>query len=303
MIDVKNNPILTKVNSIKVNSPINTVSIFPSGILISILENKSIIIYDINFQILQEIKNAHEENIINLDIKDELNFATCSLDLNIKTWYKKEKEYILNKIIKNAHTLQINQIIYNSNNIISCSQDNTIKIWEFQNENYQNITTLADKNYINSILLLEDKKILISAGWDGTKFWTIKNYELVFSLEDCFCISWNVLKRINDDNIIIGGSKMCNMKMISIKEKKVIKEIKSPFLSWGIYIIKNMNLVLVGGNSKNINIYSTENLKCIQIIENAHNKDIMGFIQSKNNLIISYSQDSTMNIWSFYKNV
>ena len=295
MIEVKNNPILTKVNSVNANSPINSVSFYPSGIFISILQNRSIIIYDINFQILQEIKNAHEKYIIHLDIKDELNFATCSLDLSIKTWYKKDK---LNKIIKNAHSLQINQIIYNSKNIISCSQDNTIKIWEFQNENYQNITTLAHSNFVNSILLLEDKKILISSGWDGSKFWNITNYELLFFLEDCFCIYWNSLKRMNDDNIIIGGSQMSNMKIISIKEKKVIKEIKSPFLSWGICIIKNMNLILVGGNSKNINIYSAENLECIQIIENAHNNDILGFIQSKNNLIISYSKDSTMNIWS-----
>ncbi len=298
MIEVKNNPILTKINSVNANSPINSVSFYPSGIFISILQNRSIIIYDINFQILQEIKNAHEKYIIHLDIKDELNFATCSLDLSIKTWYKKEKEYKLNKIIKNAHSLQINQIIYNSKNIISCSQDNTIKIWEFQNENYQNITTLAHSNFVNSILLLEDKKILISSGWDGSKFWNITNYELLFFLEDCFCIYWNSLKRMNDDNIIIGGSQMSNMKIISIKEKKVIKEIKSPFLSWGICIIKNMNLILVGGNSKNINIYSAENLECIQIIENAHNNDILGFIQSKNNLIISYSKDSTMNIWS-----
>ena len=298
MIEVKNNPILTKINSVNANSPINSFSFYPSGIFISILQNRSIIIYDINFQILQEIKNAHEKYIIHLDIKDELNFATCSLDLSIKTWYKKEKEYKLNKIIKNAHSLQINQIIYNSKNIISCSQDNTIKIWEFQNENYQNITTLAHSNFVNSILLLEDKKILISSGWDGSKFWNITNYELLFFLEDCFCIYWNSLKRMNDDNIIIGGSQMSNMKIISIKEKKVIKEIKSPFLSWGICIIKNMNLILVGGNSKNINIYSAENLECIQIIENAHNNDILGFIQSKNNLIISYSKDSTMNIWS-----
>jgi WD40 repeat protein len=298
MIEVKNNPILTKVNSVNANSPINSVSFYPSGIFISILQNRSIIIYDINFQILQEIKNAHEKYIIHLDIKDELNFATCSLDLSIKTWYKKEKEYKLNKIIKNAHSLQINQIIYNSKNIITCSQDNTIKIWEFQNENYQNITTLAHSNFVNSILLLEDKKILISSGWDGSKFWNITNYELLFFLEDCFCIYWNSLKRMNDDNIIIGGSQMSNMKIISIKEKKVIKEIKSPFLSWGICIIKNMNLILVGGNSKNINIYSAENLECIQIIENAHNNDILGFIQSKNNLIISYSKDSTINIWS-----
>jgi WD40 repeat protein len=298
MSETKKN--LQLINKITVESPINTISIFPSGKIISTSINRTITIYNREFNKLQEIKNAHDEFILNLNIKDELNFVTCSLDLNIKTWYKKEEEYKLNKVISNAHNYQINQVIFCSNyNIISCSQDNSVKIWEFQNNNYQNSTILNNSNFINSILLLEDKKILISSGWEGTKFWNINNYNILFFLSQCCCFYWNAIKRFNEDQIIVGGSRMTNILIISLEKQNIIREIESPFLSWGIYVINNLHLFLLGGNSKNIKIYSNENYECIQTIEDAHNDDIMGFNQLNNNFIISYSKDSTIKLWSF----
>ena len=37
--------------------------------------------------------------------------------------------------------------------------------------NYENIKILKHSEYINSLLLLEDKNILISSGVDGAKLW------------------------------------------------------------------------------------------------------------------------------------
>ena len=52
--------------------------------------------------------------------------------------YKKEKEkgniFVLKQDIKNAHDRSVTKVIYNSfGNIISCSYDKTIKIWELDN--------------------------------------------------------------------------------------------------------------------------------------------------------------------------
>ena len=60
------------------------------------------------------------------------------------------------------------KVIYFLNgNLISCSWDKTIKIWK-ENNNYENIQTLEHSDRIGTLLLLEDKNILISSGWDGT---------------------------------------------------------------------------------------------------------------------------------------
>ena len=66
------------------NNCITSVSTFPSGNIISTSTDKSIIIYDIFFNILQNIQNAHDSAINYVEIKDENNFITCSFDLSIK---------------------------------------------------------------------------------------------------------------------------------------------------------------------------------------------------------------------------
>ena len=63
--------------------------------------------------------------------------------------------------------------LFLNKNLISCSLDKTIKIWEENNNNYQNIITLTDEGAIHSILLLEDKNILISCRKNGVKFWNL----------------------------------------------------------------------------------------------------------------------------------
>ena len=69
---------------------ITSMSIFRSGELVSVSWDKSINIYDINFNILQHIENAHENNIINkIDIKDDITFATIS-PFQIRIWIKKK---------------------------------------------------------------------------------------------------------------------------------------------------------------------------------------------------------------------
>ena len=165
------------------NNYINSISTFPSGNIISVSTDKSIIIYDIHLYILQKIKNAHDDGIDYVEIKYENNFITCSADKSIKLWIKKENKFKINKIINNAHDDKIIKVIYCLNgNLISCSHDNKIKIWkEDNNNNYEVIKILLHSKWINSILFLEDKNILISAGEDGTKIWDFneinkKNY-------------------------------------------------------------------------------------------------------------------------------
>ena len=104
----KNNEIkienIIQINSINAHeSWIRSVSIFPSGNIISVSNDQSIKIYVNNFNILQIISNAHEHIIYYVSVKDENNFVTCSLDESIKTWIKKKDNFILNQSIPKTH--------------------------------------------------------------------------------------------------------------------------------------------------------------------------------------------------------
>ena len=64
--------------------------------------------------------------------------------------------FIINQTIKNAHEDEVRKVIYYLNeNLISCSFDNTIKIWKINNNNYESIITLVHFKPINSILYLD----------------------------------------------------------------------------------------------------------------------------------------------------
>ena len=292
---------LKQINSIQIHDKlINSLKYFPSGNIISASTDLSIKIFDINFNIIQIINNAHYDRIMYIEIINENTFITCSYDKSIKIWNKKKEYYVLNIIIKNAHNDYIIKVIYNLNgNLISCSRDKTIKIWELKNNNkYQNLITLVNKRDIFSIIIIENKNILVSSGFEGTKFWNLNNFELIYYNRESKCLNKNALQKINDDTIIIGGEFDFLIRIISIKEKKIIYNIKNDFICYGICVIENEQLFLIGGFN-DIKIYNSNNFELIQTIKNAHNGYIDGLIQLKNSLIISYGDIGIINIWSF----
>ena len=104
-------------------------------------------------------------------------------------------------------------------------------------------------NDICAILLLEDKNILVSGGYDGTKLWEIyenrMNIKSISYFEKAICCCCNGLNRIDEDRIIIGGEE--TLKIISIKEMKINKSIGIPFRCNGISVTEEKGIFLIGG--------------------------------------------------------
>ena len=259
------------VNSIKAhNHRVSCVSIFPSGNFISVSCDKTIKIWDkINYTLLQCIEEAHNDYINYTSIKDENSFATCSRDQNIKIWEKSEKEnkYMINKIIKNAHESWVFKIIYLSNNkIISCSYDKTVKIWENKNNEYLNIKTIIHTN------------------------------NCIFEFNEVKCWNWNSLCKLDENRILIGGTHGI-IKIISLNDKSISKEIKNGFNCWGISIIDYLGIFVVVGEGKNVKIYKKNDYEFIKEINDIHSDDIEGILQMNEKLVLTYSWDKTINIW------
>ncbi len=291
---------------------ITSISIFPnSGNIISVgYENdKSIKIWDPNFNVLQIMENAHNTGISDVSIKDENNFATSCWEEEIKIWYKKNNEnneenknnFILKETINSGNNNNwIAKIIYDcSGKIISCGKDKTIKIWERNNKEnkYEKVTILTHSDILYSLLLLNDKNLLITSGIDGTRFWNFLNFNFIVLLD---AISWanHSLQRINEDKIIVGGKKDHLMKIISVKEKAIICTIDNSFDCYGICVINEKNIFLTVGQSHNIRIYDSINFTFIKEIENAHSNEICGIERMNNTIIVSFSYDKHFCIWS-----
>ncbi len=283
------------------NDWVYSVRQFPSGNLISISSDQSIKIFNgFNYNLIQHIQKAHESRIYGISIKDDNNFITSSSDQTINIWKKKDKNFELMNYIVKAHTKTINNVIYLSNyNIISCSDDYKIKIWKLNNTQYKLLSTSEHSQDVNSLLLLEDKNILISGGNDGTKFWNLyENKSLSFICHfKAIDNSYNGISRIDNDRIIIGG--LDSLEIISINKRKIINSIKIPFRCNAITVMEEKGLFFVGGWSKDIKIYRCDNYNCIKTIQKAHDDYITDFNKLKDDLILSCSGDCTIKIWSF----
>ena len=308
--DIVKNP--KQITGSSHSSIIRTISTFPSGNIIVGFNDSSIKIFDIQFSIIQNINKTHEKILISIVVKDENNFISCSSDNRIITWIRNltDNKFQVNQIIKNAHNedkqRQIKfKVIYGLNNsLISCSTDTTIKIWEEDkndNNKYKCIKKLENSDMIYSVLLIEDKYLLISCGNNGTRFWDIlKDYTLIIHLNDIVCQSREALKRIDDDRIICGGKD--ELKIITISGKKLIQTIKNDFACLGIYVINSKKSILIGGdknnnNSYSINIYNSINYSLMTKIEGAHYDQIYCFVELKNETIASCSADKTIRVW------
>ena len=295
---------LINIKTIKAhNLGVSSLGIFPSGNLISTSWDRSIKIWDKNFNIIQIICDAHDDGIFFVDIKDENNFISCSTDCNIKIWIKKNNKFILNEVILNCHKSRINKVLYSlfDNKIISCSSDKTVKIWE-KNKNkikYQFISILTHNDSVESILLLEKKNLLVSSGLDGTKLWNLNNLNCIKYFNDVKCLKNNTLDIIDDDKIIVGGNYDHLMKVISISEKQIIYVIDNQFDCFGILVLNHKNIFLTIGRSDDVRIYRKDNFSCIKMILSIHDNDINDIIKLNDNIIASCSCDKTIKIWNF----
>jgi WD40 repeat protein len=291
---------LVNIKTITVNNnEINSLSVFPSGNLISISNDKSIKLYNNNFTIIQIIRKAHKNSIQCLSIKDDNNFITSSNDNDINIWIKKKNKFILNYSIQKAHKDFIYQIIYcKNNNIISYSKDLTFKIWEkINNIEYQNLTILKNIEKTHSILLLDDKNILITLGINGTKIYNYNNLNLIKFIPEIKSKEKNAIGLINEDKIIFGGGVDNIIKIISLNEKKIIKEIDNNFQCYGICVLRNKGFFLICGYSRDIKIYRNDNFNCVLNLQCAHNAYINGFNILNDGSILSHSFDKTIKIW------
>ena len=277
---------------------VNTIMTTSSNIIISVSNDKSIMLFDYNYRIIQKIENAHNGIIFDIALKDDNNFATCSQDKSIKTWRKSlNDKYLIDKVLNNIHENDIHKIEYlKDDTIISGSKDMKIKIWNLINNEYKCTLVLNNNIPIYSLLYSPKENILISAGTMFTRIWDTSNLiNPLISQIDVVCHGKNALQKLDDNRVVFGGR--FEIKIISIKEKQVSKKIKSAFLVWAICVIENKQLFICGGVSNDLEIFSSINYENLGLIKNCHNGNLRGISLLNNGKIITGSEDKKTKIW------
>ena len=203
----------------------------------------------------------------------------------------------MNKIIKGAQGKRVDQVIYNSKgNLISCSCDGFIKIWELKNGEYKNIVTFNHTENVKSFLLFENRNILFSFGYGMLKSWNLTNNKFKSSNNNFNKFGIEKLAKIDEKRFMLYNYSYINI----MGGLGVIKTIKVNLCS-SIKSIDNKGIIIIGGYS-NIYVIRSDNYELIQTIYNAHEYNVNNLVVINDTILHSSStNDYSVQIWSLEK--
>ena len=241
-----------------------------------------------------------------------LNLICCSEKIIkiIKILDKNKKSNKLFEVIQtlSKHSNKIWKVIeLSDNNLISCSSDKTIIIWENNNNFYKFkyfIPIIADS--VRSIIETKINEIAYTSFYEQKLyFYNIKTRNQIKILTKIFSSGWNNdIFYYNENYIFVGGN--LNIYLINIKKYLIINSFETDNYILSFLLMGN-NYLLTGDNKGNIYQWmfneKEENLslmsKKIEKSLNNLEKSIYNIKLIDNNRLITASEDSTIKIWKF----
>ncbi len=314
---------------------INAMSIFPSGNIIY-SNRDSLIILDANYDKLQII--GIDESILTICVIKQNLFYTGGSKGLIKKWEETNDTEKKKKVFKEKknetkepqHNDYITQILVNEKLMYSCSYDQTVKVRDIAN--IQETTgKLDDINLgkIYSMFFDIDFKVLIISGEKGTEFRNVNNYYNKIDIEngskcEIFSYQYGIKtfeKNENNMKVVIGGLNLIELFLIKKEQRLIITRIQTIQIDYfcvciSIHILNNKIFFCAGESKKEINellqedeenykirvyIQKNDQFDYYDTYEYAHKKCINGLIKLKEALFISFSDDGSIIIWKFKK--
>ena len=290
-----------------------------------------------NFKLLKEI-NENTEQVWSIILLHDGRFATSSKDKSINIYnaetYEKEIE------IKDQHTDGIRNIKQLHNfNIVSCSFDFSIKIFNINGNSYKVIQTLQEHtDKVRDIIELKNLDLASVSSDKTLKIWhkkdnkynikesisfedlirfilEVKENEVVLYLSEVGKIIFYNLENKSQqilDNLELVECEFCmlNEKILYVsgQEKIYLVDIENYNLSNSIKCGSNMssifklsNDIFITGDQNYLYQWKFENnsLDLIYTKKNCHLTWIRGIIKLQDGNIITCSDDKTIKIWEF----
>ena len=196
-------------------------------------------------------------------------------------------------------------------NLVSCSNDDTIKIWNpYLNKNniILTISGHGNKDMIIPIgVLSNDLLVTYSSEKDEInestmRVWDLKDGRLVKSIQTGLK-AVRALLVLSNDQVAIGTDDGGNIKIIDLKDqsKTRVKEMAHDLVVYCILQLSNGNLLSSGVEFPfihSINMWKFSNLNRLQYIVTDHSREILSLSVSQDETILaSGSIDNTIKLW------
>ena len=198
---------------------------------------------------------------------------------------KRNENIFTNTKTISDHTRIVNSLILlKDKRIASSSQDNTIKIFDSNNNYKCDITITGHRDYVTSITELENGKIA-SCSWDKTiKIWLItkNSYQPLYTITNAhndriykiITFPNNRIATISNDNTIkiwktlppYDNNPFITLNCV-IKKSKTDNSIRYYTIGCSLLYMKNKNILVSGTRYKELIIWSIETYQSINIVK------------------------------------
>ena len=285
-------------------------------------ENKSIICYDLNNQIiLSELKNCHDEYITNLrhyldEIhKRDLILSISNEDNNIKIWNLNNFECIINIPHVNINGFLYSACVMKDNNqnyIISSNYNEVkisekIKIFDFYGNKIKEINNSNEITFLIDIYYDEilNKNYIITGNLNYVKSYDYNNNELYHKYADNgngyhFSI---IINSINNIIRLIESCEDGNIRIWHFHSGLLIKKIKIIDENLNGICLWNNNYLFVGCDDTTIKLIDLKNGLIIDEIK-GHNREVLSIKKIYHSiygecLISQGYEEDQFTIWGF----
>ena len=186
-----------------------------------------------------------------------------------------------------------------NNQLVSCSEDNTLNFYIFQKE-YTIEQKIKTNLSIWNIIETKNGKIVLTGSSEKIQFFDIntrKSENQISGIKLYGSLSNNIIN-INEKLLAVGGTD--NIFIIDVLSQTKINEVKIPGSSCiTCFCLLNEHILLTGDCSNTIRQFkiSDEFLVQEKIKENSHGSQIRMIEKFDNGVVITSSDDGSFKLW------
>ena len=225
---------------------------------------------------------GHKQQINSLCLYGENEFLSCSDDRTVCRWLNTESNSLLDitKVKKGKkaqrdsleyHRKEVLQLLQLDDSVaLSCSEDGTIREWDFRTtkEKYTELLQLKNNEVPKVMIKINTKNIIIITNKNHLHIFNIEHKTLdkkVIQLPNDSIISTHSIKKIGPGKLLVGRKH--GLALFDLKYKMLLYEINNqPITNVQTFLILNPNCFICA-SSKKIYVYNLEDASIIKTYE------------------------------------